>query len=224
MDRLPLGEMVDAALVYGRRVRRRIARRKGGAVVALGFVVTGALVGGNALWEQDGMHPAPLWGRAEETAFAAHNGAEALEIAGKGDVRAVVAPASETSQMVRAVQEQLQRLDMYDGAASGGMDEVTMRAIEAYERENGLPVTGEPSVGLLAALSAGTPGPVAAPRAAMGTLEMQRRLNAAGYGPLAEDGVMGPQTQRALDAFAADQGLAGAGSADVLRALATRGA
>ncbi len=214
--------MADAAAAYGRRVARRIARRKGGALIALGFVVTGALVSGNALWEQDEMHPAPLWGHSERTSFAAHNGVQ-QDDPEAADVSDVFAPAPEASDMVLAVQEELQRAGLYDGPADGVMDEATAEAIEAFERGRGLPVSGEPSVGLLAALSAGDPVPQPSQGGTMGVLDMQRRLNAAGYGPLAEDGVMGPQTQRALDAFAAGEGLTGARPADILTALASRG-
>ncbi|RAH98769.1 hypothetical protein DLJ53_24315 [Acuticoccus sediminis] len=222
---MPLAELADAATLSLRRLRRRVERRKGGAAIALGFLVTGALVGGNAMWEQDGMHPAPLWGNSEQTSYAAHNGASGAE-ADKGDVHAVraIAAEPEASGMVRSVQEGLIASGLYSGPASGVMDDETADAIETFERERGLPVTGEPSVGLLAALSvpAGAPrAPKAAQNAALSTLQIQKRLNAAGFGPLAEDGKMGPRTQHALDAFAADHGLSGAASSEVIRALAT---
>lgn len=218
----PLAEMAHATGETARRLYRRAIRRKGGAAVALGFAITGFMVGGNALWDQDERHPAPLWGRGEVTAMAAHNGS-----AQKGaplDVAAVRDVSAPSSQMVGAVQEALRASGWYDGPADGVLDDVTVEAIEAFEADQGLPVTGEPSVGLMAALSAGDPLPPAAPRTDLSVLEIQRRLNAGGYGPLAEDGRMGPNTQRALDSFAMDLGLAGGPREAIIRALASGGA
>ena len=227
IDLTPLADVAFAIASPLRRVRRRIARRKGGALVAAGFVATGALIVGNAMWEQEGKHPAPLWGQSPQTAFAAHNG-HGSEAAAKGGMRAVRPVEAEDagSGMVQAVQEQLLSLGLYGGPIDGVMTPETADAIEIYEREAGLPVSGEPSVGLLAALSAGadTAGPAPVAEAgAMSVRDMQRHLNARGYGPLAEDGQMGPRTQGALDAFAADQGLAGAPADAVQRALASDG-
>lgn len=205
-----------------RRLGRRVARRRGSAGVAVGFVVAGALVVSNALWDQQERHPAPLWGKMPTQALAAHGGDGTRPIPSPAarPVGAVVA-APEASSMVLAVQEQLAAADYYDGSISGVMDAPTVAAIEAFEVAQGMPVTGEPNLALLSALSAAnTAAPAPASQAVLSVLEAQRRLNAKGYGPLDEDGKIGPRTRGAMDRFAGDAGLSGASSRDVLRALA----
>lgn len=198
-----------------------MARRRGSAAVALGFVVAGGLVVSNAMWEQQERHPAPLWGKKPPTALAAHGGEEPRVAASPAarPAGAIVA-RPEASSMVLAVQEQLAASDYYDGSISGLMDAATVAAIEAFEAANDMPVTGEPNLALLSALSAANTDAVRAPQPTLSIVEVQRRLNAKGYGPLDEDGKMGPQTRGAMDRFAAEAGLAGAPSREVMRALA----
>ncbi|WP_420392555.1 peptidoglycan-binding protein [Acuticoccus sp.] len=176
------------------------------------------------MWRQTAEHPAPLWREtAEDARFASHGGAAqggTVTIEGEGDVHA--------TSLVRNVQDGLARVGLYDGPASGRLDGRTVAAIERFEEQHGLPVTGEPSVALLAAVSgvAPTAAQVAPERyGTLGVADVQRLLNSRGFGPLAEDGKLGPNTKAALARFAANEGLPGGASPDeVVAALAKSGA
>ncbi|MEO1102141.1 MAG: peptidoglycan-binding domain-containing protein [Pseudomonadota bacterium] len=153
---------------------------------------------------------------------------------------------SEPDSLVRQVQLGLSEAGYFDGAIDGVLGDETAAAIRAFEAERELPVTGEPNLGLLAAVSDAMPAPepalapaaleevivaavaeptateqaVAGPAAVSTVAEIQAALNTAGYGPLEVDGVMGPRTRGALDQFALSRGLEGQGMTPaVLRAL-----
>ena len=206
-----------------------------GALAAVVAVVT---IASNALWEQEGSHPAPIWGGAE-----AGDGAR-LVAAHSPPSDGALAPAGEPGEMVWRVQAALVDAGYFTGEPDGMLTQETRESIEMFEVDRGMPVTGEPSVTLLAAFSeeqAESDGgaaltvasviegreSVAAPAqsaqaATITTVaEIQDALNRAGLGPLTVDGVMGPRTRNALDAFALSNGLPAEGvTPAVLRVLA----
>lgn len=216
IERLPVEDWAASVGRVLRRIRRRAQRRR---ALIVGVAGGGALViavAGNALFGQTAPHPAPLWSESErELAVAAHGApTEAAE-------------PVEVSPLVAKIQEGLSGQGFFAGDPSGVLDDATRSAIRAFERTQGLPETGEPSVGLLAAVSAGVravPQPESSPR--LSIADMQRLLNERGYGPLDVDGLMGPRTRSAIERFAAERGLAGADprSPALMRELAEGGA
>lgn len=212
IERLPVEEWAAAAARLGRRVRRRVARRRGPVLGAVAACVVTGVVAGNALFGQSGPHPAPMW----------EGGEPRMAVAGHG-APADAPQEAQVSPLVAKVQRELAGQGYFAGAATGVLDDDTRAAIAAFERAQGLPETGEPSVALLAAVSSGVravaqPGP--APR--LSVADMQRLLNERGFGPLEVDGLMGPRTRGALERFAEAEGLSGADprSPAVMRALA----
>jgi peptidoglycan hydrolase-like protein with peptidoglycan-binding domain len=128
-------------------------------------------------------------------------------------------------QLVTAIQRELAARGYARGPADGKLTDETRKAIVAFEKEHGLPVTGAPSDDLLrrillgeAVAPAGSTGSVAssAPRAkpapAAGdnatVKEVQQILADLGYAPGPIDGTMGDETQRAVSAFQRDRKIA----------------
>ncbi|MEM0905999.1 MAG: peptidoglycan-binding domain-containing protein [Pseudomonadota bacterium] len=242
LDQLPIEDWAAGLAHLLRRVRRRVLRRPlrtAGASLGALFAV---LIGANALWDQTDMHPAPLWaddaGKPSAPALATHAPATPVETR-----VSVPEPRRAPSALVLKVQSALADSGYYGDAIDGDLGPGTRDAIVAFERDRGLEETGEPSVALLAALSAPEPADptgrdvaravlegeaiveVAAPeprRAVLSSVtEIQSALNSAGFGPLTVDGVMGPKTQDALSQFAQQRGLESAGMTPaLLRALA----
>ncbi|GAB5376298.1 MAG: hypothetical protein AcusKO_27600 [Acuticoccus sp.] len=232
IDALPVEEWAATAARTVRRLRRRVMRKPARSMGALFGVVAIAAIASNALWEQTGEHPAPLWAKADEPAAAT----ERLVAA-----HSPATPAARPDALVAEIQTLLGDAGYYAGPADGILTDTTREAIALFETDNGLDETGEPSVALLSAFGAedeggevvaavevasviATPEPARTPvppLPALGSIaEIQAALNRAGHGPLSEDGVMGPRTRAALDAFAQNQGLAATGMTPaLLRAL-----
>ena len=240
IEQLPVEDWAAAAARIVRRVRRRVVRKPARSLGALAAVVAIAAIASNALWEQEGSHPAPIWGSAETAdkgtrLVAAHSppsgGPAELVEAGMPD------------EMVYRVQTALVEAGYFNSQPDGMLTQETRESIELFEVDRGLPVTGEPSVALLAAFTEETVAaeesetltvasviedresaevPQRGSQATIGTVaEIQAALNKTGHGPLTVDGVMGPRTREALDAFAMAHGLAAEGvTPAVLRALA----
>jgi peptidoglycan hydrolase-like protein with peptidoglycan-binding domain len=110
----------------------------------------------------------------------------------------------------------------YDaGEADGRMRDDTKAAISAYEKAEGLPVTGVPSDQLLARLLLGQPSKTAAttgsvapapqapkPVAIDNTVKsLQQVLSDLGYDPGPSDGAMGATTKTAIESFQRDRKL-----------------
>ena len=230
INQWPIEEWASEAGRQLRRVRRRLARRKTRVAVVVASACLMIAVGGNALWSQSARHPAPLWsgGVEQRTAFASSS-----------RLPEVIRQASEDgpdddalASLVSQVQGGLAANGFYDGRVTGELDEETSDAIRSFERARGLAETGEPSLPLLAAVSASVaplpaaasqPDPVRTVHAPqINVADIQRLLNERGFGPLSVDGKMGRMTRHALDNFAAREGFGeGAGlSPEVLRALA----
>ena len=239
VEDLPIENWAAAVARSGRRIRRRIARRPlrsaGGAVALVGV----AMIASNALWEQTSRHPAPLW-----TADASE-GALVASHTPSGDATAAdtlaVSDASDSGPdgLVERIQTGLAARGYYEAEINGYLTTETVDAIEAFELDAGLDVTGEPSLTLLTAVSepieTGTTvdpeperltaaPPATTPQRVTNVAEIQAALNSHGYGPLTVDGVMGPRTQEALAHFAASRGIPDNGvTPGVLRALAEPG-
>lgn len=181
-----------AAIASGvRRSRRRAARRPGPIVTSAVAVVSSILILKNALFAQEGSHPAPFWGadNAPVTSIVAN------------------APEPERSPLVGSIEEGLARLGYPVGPLDGALDERTIAAIRAFENDRGLSVTGKPSLALLTLLAppVADEAPAIEPGPEVDVAALQRMLNESGFGPLSVDGVWGPRTREALSRYAATQ-------------------
>lgn len=182
--------------------------------------ITGSLIIGNALIFQEGQHPAPL--------FATRDVTQSQLAASTADPRQL-----EHVALVRDVQRELRRLQVYPGSVDGLEGPATQRAVRAYERARGMPETGKVTPRLLARLTMDS-GPVQAATVSIPKPRLQRVSSASqpipsesghiaasetkvqavqqvladlGYGPLAVDGVLGGQTTAAVKQFERDRGL-----------------
>lgn len=124
--------------------------------------------------------------------------------------------AAAAPETVRALQRELTQRGYEPGAADGTIGLATRAAVMAYEQDQGIPVTGEPSEALLKRLLLGvTPGDPLPPqptREARQRVEhivrtVQETLAALGYMPGAIDGHLGTETDRAIREFEMDQGV-----------------
>ena len=130
-------------------------------------------------------------------------------------------------QLVTAVQRELSARGYNSGPADGKLGEDTRKAISAFEKDHGLPVTGEPTDELLRYILLGEPGTAGpstgsvasgagevqtvaanAPLKADPTVkQVQQILADLGYAPGPVDGAMGRETERAVTAFQRDRNL-----------------
>jgi peptidoglycan hydrolase-like protein with peptidoglycan-binding domain len=121
-----------------------------------------------------------------------------------------------TVELVRDIQSELKARGYAVGEPDGRMRGDTKAAISAYEKAEGLPVTGAPSDELLARLllgqpmkSAATTGSVKPAATADNAVKrLQRVLADLGYDPGPADGEMGATTKTAIEAFQRDRKLA----------------
>jgi peptidoglycan hydrolase-like protein with peptidoglycan-binding domain len=132
-----------------------------------------------------------------------------------------------SQQLVTAVQRELAARGYPSGSVSGKLSEEARRAIAAFEKDHGLPITGSPSDELLrrillgeAAAPAASTGSVgatnAAPRAKPNPAassdstikQVQQILADLGYAPGPIDGTLGDETERAVSAFQRDRKIA----------------
>jgi peptidoglycan hydrolase-like protein with peptidoglycan-binding domain len=141
--------------------------------------------------------------------------------AATNDVRKDVRSQSEPVELVRDIQTELKARGYNAGEADGKMRDDTKAAISAYEKAEGLPVTGKPSDQLLARLLLGQPSKTAAtgsvapapqaPRTVVidNTIKsVQQVLADLGYDPGPADGAMGASTRTAIEAFQKDRKIA----------------
>lgn len=141
------------------------------------------------------------------------------------------APQSEAEpETVRAIQRELKQRGYSAAAADGVMRMSTRAAIMAFEHDNGLPLTGEASEGLLKRILLGASAGAADPADAgkVRSLEaeriirfVQQTLASLGYQPGRADGRPGEETDRAIREFEMDKGLVPKGriSADLIAKL-----
>ncbi|MGE3917510.1 MAG: peptidoglycan-binding protein [Hyphomicrobiaceae bacterium] len=127
-------------------------------------------------------------------------------------------PAEARRATIRGIQVELARRGYEPGTADGTAGLVTRAAVLAYEHDQGLPLTADPSPEVLAHLRHGTSAPGAAigldPDAApvRGQAEqviraVQQALGRLGYLATAPDGLASDETVRAIREFEMDSGL-----------------
>jgi peptidoglycan hydrolase-like protein with peptidoglycan-binding domain len=165
--------------------------------------------------------PAPR--RASEPARATPDDKRVGSFApSSGSFSQVALPGGDPEQVrkatIRSVQLELSKRGYEPGTADGLPGLVTRAAVMAYEHDQGLPITAEPSPEVLAHLRHGTSAPGAAiglePNAPRTTGEaeqvirtVQQALARLGYLTSRPDGAASDQTVRAIREFEMDSGL-----------------
>lgn len=115
-------------------------------------------------------------------------------------------------ELVSEVQAEL-RVRGYDiPSINGRLDAATVNAIERYQRDASLAVTGKVNDQLLAQLRSGREDPAEAYRAQVRAV--QQALNARGYDAGPVDGAFGPSTRGAIRAYQVANGQAADGQID----------
>lgn len=118
-------------------------------------------------------------------------------------------------RLVKAIQRELKVHHYFPGDEDGVSGTITRAAIMAFEHDNGLALTGEPTEALLKRLLLGPsvlkkqvgekePNSLVAIQT---TKAIQNVLAKLGYAPGAVDGMAGRETERAIRAFEKDRGL-----------------
>lgn len=149
---------------------------------------------------------------------------------------AAVVPASEASDILLAeIQRELGKRGHYKGEADGKPGPMTTQAIRDFQFSNRVAVDGKPTEALLRDIQSSKVTmkdelldlvkrtATQDDKATKTVSDVQRALNKAGYGPLSEDGHMGPSTKQALAKFEADRKLPPRGEpkGPVLKVLAS---
>lgn len=127
-------------------------------------------------------------------------------------------PAEARRARVKSIQSELAKRGYEPGVADGTVRLVTRAAVMAYEHDQGLPISADPSPELLAHLRHGTSAPGAAigldgtPTPGGGEAEgvvrsVQQSLHALGYFASQPDGQASEETIRAIREFEMDGGL-----------------
>ncbi len=146
-----------------------------------------------------------------------------------GGMRATPSANPVFTALVLAAQRDLAALGRYSGRADGRYDAATRAALIAYQKKNGLPVTGRPDQATLDRLryerqlfrAAGYTASIR-PVAKRDVVFAQRRLARLGYAPGEADGIPGARTRRAIRRFQADRGLPVTGRLDAAVMAALR--
>lgn len=213
------------------------------------MALTATAIVSNAMFLQNARHPGPLFS-TRPPLIVERNAPELPPVPPHRDDHtgsippplprpAPVAEGNTTKSveqnLLRDIQTALAREGLYLGAVDGEYGPLSLSAITAYQKAQGLAVTGEPSVALLenlkgsssaaAAPTGETPSTArqeAPPPKVEATLadserlryeRVQTALNRIGYGPLAVDGQANEETANAIRRFELDNGLPISGSA-----------
>ncbi len=115
---------------------------------------------------------------------------------------------------LRGIQEALTARGYRPGAADGTVGSRTRAAIRAYERDAGLPVSGEATAELLDHLKFARRKAAARRDPPSLVPAVQRALVARGYEPGPIDGIVGTRTRAAVRAFQEDAGFRATGEVD----------
>jgi peptidoglycan hydrolase-like protein with peptidoglycan-binding domain len=122
-------------------------------------------------------------------------------------------PQPQSSPAVRDAQQRLRAVGAYAGEADGIWGSETQAAVERFQRNQGLPVTGQLDAATMTALrteparSSGPPNVVIQAADPTSVRTVQNRLRQLGFYDGQADGVWGPSTQVALERFQRARGL-----------------
>lgn len=214
-----------------RSVAPLLWRRPIRTAAAIVLTVGPALIVANAVFFQTARHPSPLFATRPESAAIEAAGIPVPRSRAEIDpprmvqvtaveqhARADVQPSSAT---LVEVQEGLAAAGYYHGAIDGLVGSRTRAAIEAFQRDHRMTVTGEVSSELVTRLRAATGGDVSRdvtaaidPAASARVKAVQTALNQIGYGPVEVNGRPDDRTADAIRRFQLDNGLAITGAPD----------
>jgi peptidoglycan hydrolase-like protein with peptidoglycan-binding domain len=121
------------------------------------------------------------------------------------------------SAAVRDAQQRLSAQGLYAGPVDGVWGPDTQAAVERFQRNRGLQVTGDLNQVTVSALQT-------APQPSATVRDTQQRLSALGFYNGAVDGVWGADTRRAVERFQRSRGLAATGDLNPATASALRSA
>ncbi len=197
-------------------------------LLLVAFMGLSAFIACNAVYWQEGPHPAPF-----STDVSALNGASRAPTASirRGARRTARQPAGArvSSETVRAIQRELTARGYDPGPVDGVHGLLTRAAVMAFQHDNRIGVTGEPSEALLKRILLGVGASaqknetaVSVPKETVGLIRaVQHILAKLGYDPGPVDGVMGAGTRRAIRTFEEEQKMTAGGriSGRLLKAL-----
>lgn len=143
-----------------------------------------------------------------------------------GELAELAAAKPTLDPLALEMQRELAELGLYDGPLDGQNSPRLRQAIEAYEDESGLDVTGQPTARLLERVrltrhirDASRPNQTAG----VDVRTIQEGLARLGYSPGPGDGQLGPQTREAIRRFERDRNLLETGTiTEVLAQEVTR--
>lgn len=219
------------------RARSRGALFTRGRVIVATACLFGGAVVANALLMQSGKHPAPMFRSVNSASAefpmppqrpggnpAVKNAAfspapmNASKPAPIERVAAVPAAGEPGEALLLEIQRELAKRGYYKGDPDGKTGPRTTQAIRDFQFAQRVAVDGRASEALLQSVlttkvtmkdelldlvrKTSQPEPPKGP-----VMDIQRALNKAGYGPLEEDGHLGPSTRQALARFEADKKL-----------------
>lgn len=193
-------------------------------LVFLAFVGLSIAITYNAIYLQDGPHPAPFSADLKDISAAPSGSTGAIKRS-----RRAAGPSVAGAETIRGIQRQLLSQGYDPGPVDGVNGFLTRASIMAYQHDKGLPVTGEVSERLLKQIVFGESNPLSAGSAKQtipaDTIALvkavQQILAKMGYDPGPIDGIVGTSTRRAIQNFEQEQKMPAKGriSGRLLKAL-----
>lgn len=193
-------------------------------LVFLAFVGLSIVIAYNAIYLQDGPHPAPFSADLKSMNAAPNGTTGAIRRS-----RRSPGPSLAGAETIRGIQRQLLSQGYDPGLVDGVNGLLTRAAIMAYQHDKGLSVTGEVSERLLKQIVFGESDPSIAasakqaiPRETIALIKaVQQILAKMGYDPGPVDGILGASTRRAIQNFEQEQKMSAKGriSGRLLKAL-----
>lgn len=187
-----------------------------------GFVAVAGVIAHNAIYLQDGPHPARF--SASVDSLTMNTGAVTPAKPGR---KLAPRPALRTSETTRSIQRELASRGYNPGPVDGIHGLLTRASIMAFQYDRNMPVTGEASEDVLKVIILGETGsassdkPVIPEETTALIKAVQEILAKMGYDPGPVDGLIGPGTSRAIRSFEEQQKMPQKGriSGKVLQAL-----
>jgi peptidoglycan hydrolase-like protein with peptidoglycan-binding domain len=208
------------------------------------MALTAAAIVSNAMFLQNIRHPDPIFSTRSELRPLAAKAPSVVPIPRSRAEHLPTPPVprdapkpeaapdpTADATLVAGLQKALAAKGLYRGTVDGKFGDQTRSAIAAFEKAQGLKVTGQPSAALLSQaaapalrppkpipVAAAKPAPVAekaaapaidqaAAREQLRYKRVQAALNSIGYGPVRVDGHAGEETADAIRRFQLDNGL-----------------
>ncbi|MCG8559622.1 MAG: peptidoglycan-binding protein [Hyphomicrobiales bacterium] len=179
-------------------------------LVCLALIGITAAISYNALYLQNGRHPAPFSSDANGSAKAKRTITHAVPRRRPAPPARRKPAASVSRDTVRAIQRELGTRNYDPGPVDGVAGILTRGAIMAYQHDHELPTTGEASDAILEHIVLGRGGRTGAatPEETVALIKaVQQVLAQQGYAPGPIDGIVGEATRKAIEAFERERSL-----------------